>query len=123
VNGGVLLPWFVTVPSGFALVVFVMRHLINLAAEHEMDTTRRRIRQVNGIVMLMLVPVMTSGLSFFDWQARPAEWVISWSICVFLVVLMVLMATLDALNTARIAREKRAELREWLLDRSVPGDE
>lgn len=118
-----MLPWFVTVPTGIGLVVFLWGHLMALNRTEGMDATRKRIRQVNGVVMMLLVPALVSGLSIFDWKREPGSWVIAWSVCIVLVALMVVMAMLDALNTARLARERRHELREWLLGQKGAGDE
>jgi len=109
-----LLSWAITVPTGFVVLVLIAGHLGALARVEGMDPIRQRIRQVNGIVMFLLVPLIVFGLSIVDWQRRPMEWVIIWAICTVLVVTMVMMATLDAINTARLSRERRAELRAWL---------
>lgn len=122
-TGDVLLPWFVTIPSGALIVAFLASHLAALARVEGMDVTRQRIRQANGIVMLALVPLMTAGLSLVDPTRQPAVWVVIWTIAIFLVLVMIAMAMLDALNTVRIARERRAELRDWLLTRRARADE
>jgi len=99
-------------------------HLAALARVEGMDQTRQRIRQANGVVMMILAALLVTGLSVIDPTRDPSAWILIWTVCIFLVLVMIAMATLDALNTVRIARERREELREWLLGRSSgTGDE
>ncbi len=121
--GGAMLPWFVTMPASVVILALLWGHLTALAQQTEMDTTRQRIRQANGVVMMLLVVMMTAGLSLLSWRANPSLWIMVWASCVVLLLTMIAMATLDAMNTARIARERRAELREWLLGSHERADE
>jgi len=124
VTVGSMLPVYVTLPTGLIVMVLLAGHLTALARVEGMDQTRQRIRQANGVVMMILAALLVTGLSVIDPRRDPSAWILTWTVCIFLVLVMIAMATLDALNTVRIARERREELREWLLGRSSgTGDE
>jgi len=118
VTVGSMLPVYVTLPTGLIVMVLLAGHLTALARVEGMDQTRQRIRQANGVVMMILAALLVTGLSVIDPRRDPSAWILTWTVCIFLVLVMIAMATLDALNTVRIARERREELREWLLGRS-----
>ena len=121
--GGAMLPWFATVPMSVLVLALLWAHLMTLGQQTEMDATRQRIRQANGVVMMLLVVMMTAGLSLLSWRANPSLWIMVWASCVVLLLTMIAMATLDAMNTARMARERREELRAWLLGNHEQADE
>ena len=122
-NGEFVLPWFVTLPSGLLAMSLLVAHMGVLGRDEGMDATRQRIRQANGVVMMLLVPILIAGLSVVEPNRSPSAWVVAWTVCVFLVLVMIAMAMLDALNTVRIAKERRAELRRWLLQRHETIDD
>lgn len=101
--------WLVFPLAGFSLVV-VLWHLWAIIRTH-MPPSRRRIRLANGLIMLMLIPLITLAFGVLaPADARP--FVIAWLGVIGLLGLMVLMAMLDSANTARLHLGDRQALRD-----------
>ena len=104
------MPATIAVPLGVVLMLMVAGQLVVLSRTQQ-PASRRRIRRVNGGLMLVTIPVLTTGFSLVDPDRAPAVWSLVWLGAMFLLAFVVLFALLDALNTVRLARRRRAALR------------
>jgi hypothetical protein len=89
-----------------------------------MPGSRRRIRTVNGVLMLFLTAILAYAISIMSHaQAGGAasmpetrEFVIVWMIVMGLLPTVLLLALFDVLNTVRMHREARRALRLRMRD-------
>ena len=111
-NAGPLLsPWFVIPLSIFALLV-IAAHVLTLD-QAEMPASRKRIRRVNGLLMMFTVPLVAYAFGIAT-PARPRVFVMVWMIVAGLVMLVLSLALLDVVNTWRVTRRQRRELRKQI---------
>ena len=108
VVSALLSPW-IGAPLGVVMMLIVAAHLWWLAGSGP-PASRRRIRQANGALMLMLVPLLTAGFSLLDHRTSPREWGLVWIAAMTLLVGILMFALLDTLNTIRLRRRVRAAL-------------
>ena len=110
-----LVPKAYALPLAAALMILVALH-ISACRERLARGARRRIRIANGYVALIAIPLLAVGFSVIDPETHAAAWVLVWLFAIALVAMIVGLALLDILNTARITRRSRAELRRSLRD-------
>ena len=78
----------------------------------QMPASRRRIRTVTGLVLLVMWPLLAVARSGVDASDR-RRFVLVWMGVIGLLVMAIALAVLDVLNSARLAvREKRELMRE-----------
>ena len=100
--GPTILPfWFVAPLAGLTMLVIAGHLLAMRDARAHIPASRYRIRTVNGGIMLAAVPMLASAFSVVPTD-RPRAFLLIWSACVGLLVVVVALALLDALNNARI---------------------
>lgn len=118
-----LAPAWLVVPLAAGIVVLIWMHLSRMSRS-EMPESRRRIRSANGLLLLLLPPLMTYALTMVSPQ-HPLEFVLAWAAVAALLALVVMMAVVDAMNTLRLARRARQELRLEVLRlrASILGDD
>lgn len=105
-------PWLV-VPATLLLMAAVAWHGQSLRrSEH--PASRKRIRLANASLMLLLLPLLATGLSLLSSERHPREWALVWIAVMGLVTLSVCLAIVDACNTLRLLRGARRELRKSL---------
>jgi len=119
-------PAWVVFPLAMATMVVLAGHVLWLG-QASMPSSRRRIRQAGGMVMLTLTP-LSAYLFAVASADRPRMFVLVWIAVVSLLGLTVLMACLDILNTIRLraeARRRGRAGREWVsgagLNPNAPG--
>ncbi|MFO0861525.1 MAG: hypothetical protein U0570_13300 [Phycisphaerales bacterium] len=111
-----LLPAWIVLPVATVVLMVVAVHLLVLLRS-EMPASRRRIRTVNGWLMLFLVPIAACAFGIVTPQ-NPRTFVLVWIAVVSLLLLMVLLAVLDMANTTRLySRERRELLDEFQQER------
>jgi undecaprenyl pyrophosphate phosphatase UppP len=66
--------------------------------------SRRKIRRFSIAVMLLSLPVFVRGLSFLDHQnpADKQQYVMTWTIATFMLLMVVATALMDAINSLRL---------------------
>lgn len=104
-----LAPAWLIAPLAAVTLLLIWAHLSTMART-QMPASRRRIRSVNGLLLLMLPPLMTYALSIASPQ-RPTPFVMAWCAVAALLALIVMLAALDAANTLRLHRRALRELR------------
>lgn len=69
-------------------------------------TSRRRLRRISIVGMLMLVPMLVAGTSLIDPDVEPRRYAEVWTLLIGILLIVVALAVADALNTLRLhARE------------------
>lgn len=107
---GVLDPRLI-VPLGLLLLL-----LLAIAqarnARSDAPRSRRRIRAANGWVMAAAIPVLCVGFAFINPTLAPGAFLLTWGAGVGLMLLAVLLACFDVMNTMRLNRRTRDEVRD-----------
>ncbi|MBL0921398.1 MAG: hypothetical protein IBJ10_04630 [Phycisphaerales bacterium] len=111
---GIVTPW-VPLPIAGALMALVAWHAAGIERSDE-PLSRRRIRVMNGWVMLVCLPLLAAGFSLVNPHARPKTFAIVWLGAASLLLLSVALAVADALNTVRLSRARAARLSDALRD-------
>lgn len=112
-GSGTIIPQWLGLAIGGPMLLVVAAHLLSLQSDTG-PVSRRRIRQVNGALMLLLIPLLTAGFAFIDHTTHPGRWVMTWLAAMFLLAFVVFFALLDAINTMRIRRATRERSRRRL---------
>jgi hypothetical protein len=110
VIGGALLPAWGVLPVCALLMLVVAGH-IEVTRAATRPESRRRIRIANGWVMLVTLPLLASGFSLLDPDTQRRTFVLVWAASVWLLGVALLLAVVDVINTVRITRRDREELR------------
>ncbi len=100
-----VLPALVTFPLALAAMLLVSAH-VTATQQSGAPASRKRIRIVNGWVMLLTLPLIAAGLSVVSGD-QPRLFTLVWLGVVLLLFLSIMLAILDALNTVRLAREDK----------------
>jgi phosphatidylglycerophosphate synthase len=108
-----LVPKAYAMPLAAALMILVGLH-ISACRERLAGGARRRIRIANGYVALIAIPLLAIGFSVIDPDTHATAWVLVWLCAMALVAMNIGLALLDIVNTARVTRHSRAELRRSL---------
>jgi hypothetical protein len=111
IASGPVARWVVFGVATAALVVVVMH--VEAVRRSDMPASRKRIRTVNGWLMLFAVPLIAAGFVVARPQS-PRLFVLVWLVALGLVGLILMLACLDMLNTYRIARAQHRELVDQL---------
>ena len=101
-------PWL-ALTLGMVTLVVVAGHLIALRTA-EMPESRRRIRTVSGVVILMATPLVAYAFGI----VTPAEaklFTLAWSAVMGLLGLILILAALDIVNNGRIYRQQHRAMR------------
>lgn len=113
IESGPLIPMWIGLPLGVVMMLVVAAHAMVLG-EMRGPASRRRIRQANAGLMLVLIPLLTAGFSLIDPGRDPRLWVLVWLAAMPLLCFVVLFAGLDVANTWRLLRKRRRTLRAEL---------
>lgn len=117
---GALVPMWIGLPVAGFMMLLVAAHALALA-ETDHPASRKRIRQANAVLILLTIPLLTTGVCVLSPQQHPREWALVWMGVFALIALVVGLALADVLNTLRLLRSARAKLRAELLARHVGG--
>lgn len=107
------MPLWIGVPLGVAMMLLVAGHLMALSDSGQ-PASRRRIRQANGGLMLVLIPLLTAGFSIIDPRSDVRMWILVWLAAMPLLLFVLMFAGLDMVNTWRLTRARREALRAEL---------
>ncbi len=106
--GPLISPWLAFPMAAFTMLV-IAAHATALS-DMKMPESRRTIRKINGMLMLIGVPLIAYAFSGIGSQ-RPREFVFVWTAAAALLAIIVFIALVDILNTARLHRAQSQELR------------
>jgi len=105
---GSMLPWWLVVPLAGLTMGVVAWHTLRLQGA-DIPASRRRIRIVNGLFMLVLVPVLAFATGVVS-PAVPRAFALAWIAVIVMLGLVLAMAILDIVNNVRLHRAEREEL-------------
>lgn len=103
-----MLPPWIVVPPALILVIAVGSHMMGMRAG-DMPESRRRLRTVNGLMMLITVPLTAYAFCAVS-PADPRWFVLTWTGVVGLIGLVIILAIADILNNLWIAHRAAREL-------------
>lgn len=103
-----LLPAWVVLPVAVFMLLAVAVHLL-LLLKSDMPASRKRIRTLNGWIMLFLVPIGASAFGIVS-PATPRLFVFTWSVVVLLLFLLIVLSILDMANTSRLYRREQDDI-------------
>lgn len=105
-------PSWLALTLGMITLVVVAGHLIALRRA-EMPESRRRIRTVSGVVILMTTPLAAYAFGIVT-PSEAKAFTLAWSAVMGLLGLILILALLDMANNARIYHRQRREVRASL---------
>ncbi len=119
-GAGIITPWL-AIPLGALLMGLVAWHAASIENSKE-PTSRKRIRIMNGWVMLVCIPLLVAGFSLINPDSRPRLFAMVWLGASSLILLCVALAVADALNTLRLGAAARRKLSQRLARRRDEGE-
>ncbi|MBN8645427.1 MAG: hypothetical protein J0L61_09345 [Planctomycetes bacterium] len=108
-----LVPLWAAAPVAAVLMLAVATHAVSIGSSDH-PASRKRIRQANGALILLVIPLITAGVSVLDPTANPREWTLVWLAVFALLGIIVTLAVTDVLNTLRLARTARRAMHRRL---------
>lgn len=112
-----LVPAWAVFPLAALAMLVVAGHVLWLPRA-QMPASRRRIRIVNGLLMLFTLPLGAYALGIADPSSDKRGFVVSWMLVSGMVTIVLLVAMADLANTWRLHRR---DLRSMVLElRSRP---
>jgi hypothetical protein len=107
-----LAPAWLVLPLAILALLVIAGHVLALD-KAQMPASRKRIRKVNGILMMFTTPLVAYAFAIVSPQ-RARLFVMVWMIVAGLVTLVLLLALLDVANTWRVTWMERRELRRQM---------
>lgn len=104
-----LAPAWLVLPMAVVTLLVLAAHVQAMHAQASMPRSRRRIRTINGALMLVTVPVLAYAFGIAT-PARTQLFAASWSAASVLLALIIAVAMVDVANTWRLHAEERARL-------------
>ncbi|MEM7228713.1 MAG: hypothetical protein AAF432_07855 [Planctomycetota bacterium] len=98
----------VTVPT--LIVVGLMLAMYAWSLGHPaVPESRRHIRRLSVMLMIISLPVFAKGLSFVDGDVDPRGYAIAWTVAIGFIIVVVITAFVDMVNNLRLYRIERAD--------------
>ncbi len=104
-----LTPTWLAIPIAILVLIVLAIHMRAMRLT-PMPASRRRIRSVNGWLMLIAVPLLTYAFGIAA-PSRARPFVLAWAASVGIVGIIVMLAILDILNNWRLQRRASQDLR------------
>ncbi len=111
---GAIIPLWLGVPVAGVLMLMVAAHALAIG-ESDHPASRKRIRQANAVMILLTIPLLTTGFCVLSPRDHPREWALVWLCSFAMLAFVVMLAVVDVLNTLRLLRNARANLRRQLV--------
>lgn len=105
---GPLVSAWVAMPMAGVTLVVLAAHLSAMHAM-EMPASRRRIRGLNGALMMVAAPLLAVAFSVVP-PSNARAFALVWLGCIGLLWMILMLALLDMLNTMRLHRRSRRAL-------------
>lgn len=115
-NNAPLLPAWVVLPVAAIMLLVVATHLM-LLLKSDMPASRRRIRTLNGWIMLFLVPIGAAAFGVVT-PSDPRLFLLIWIVVILMLFLLIGLALLDMVNTTRLYRQERDDVSDLFRDSS-----
>src|SRR6476659_3985942 len=111
-SSGPLAPVWLVVPIAVLTLLVIAAHVLALD-KAEMPHSRRRIRKVNGLLMMFTVPLVAYAFGVAS-PSQARVFVLVWMIVAGLVFLVLMLAMLDIVNTWRVTWNERRQLKRQI---------
>jgi hypothetical protein len=105
-----VLPAMVVFPLAAVVIVILATHL-TLLRRAEMPASRKRIRTVNGVLMMLLTPFAAYAFGVAH-ASQTKQFVLIFFLVTGLLFIIIMLAVMDALNNVRIHRREARDLRD-----------
>lgn len=109
-----LAPMWLVAPIAILAMLVVGGHVL-LIDRSDQPATRKRIRTVNGLLMMFTIPLIAAAFAFIP-PTNTRLFVMSWVLVVGLIVLVLMLAILDMGASFLMHRKERAELRRQVIE-------
>jgi len=96
-------------PVSIGVLLLIAGHLTAMQRA-EMPRSRRRIRTINGVVMLFATPLIAYAFGIAH-EGNAGTFVAAWSGVTVLMGVILVMAVIDMLNNLRLHRERLRRIR------------
>lgn len=106
---GPALPLWAVVPP-CALLMLVLAGYVQALREAEVPESRRRIRTLASITMMLTQPLIVYLFAIAT-PANARTFMLTWAMLIGLLGMLVVLAMLDVVNSTRIQRKARQEFR------------
>ncbi len=106
---GPFVPSWLGVIVGALTMIIVAAHALSLRSP-SIPPSRRRIRQANAGLIVVLVPLLVAGTSLLSPSRDPVIWMQVWIAAMLLLTAVIGFAVLDMINTARLNRHRKVVL-------------
>jgi hypothetical protein len=113
VNGPIA-PISITGPPAIIALLFLWWYY-NRLNRADIAPSRRKIRQVSVVLMVLEVPLLLVGTSLADHRLDQEQFVWVWLAAIVLLVLIMWMMLLDALNSLLLSRRDRQAWRTQVI--------
>lgn len=110
-----LLAWWIVFPLAGLTLLVIAAHVAAIRESEGMPASRRRIRTVNGVLMMGTVPLIAYAFGVAT-SADARTFTLVWMLIIGLLAIIIVVAWLDAMNTVRLHRATRLETRERLAE-------
>ncbi|UCD74754.1 MAG: hypothetical protein JSV91_13320 [Phycisphaerales bacterium] len=97
-----------TIPVAVVIALGLIWYWRRLADE-KTPASRRNIRRCSILFILLALPILVAGLSFFDPQLDQQAWIIAWAVVIFIMMLIIASALVDAINNLNLHREEKRQ--------------
>jgi hypothetical protein len=111
-TSGPLAPTWLVVPLAVFALLVIAAHVLALD-KAEMPASRKRIRKVNGLLMMFTVPLVAYAFGVAN-PSNARVFVMVWMIVAGLVFLVLMLAMLDIVNTWRVTWKERRQLKRQI---------
>ena len=114
VSGQPLAPAWVVFPVCILAMLVVGGHVL-LIDRSDQPPVRKRVRTVNGLLMMFTIPIIGAGFGFLS-PTDARLFLMTWTLGVALILLVLLLALVDIAASFVIHRRDRAELRRQIIE-------
>jgi hypothetical protein len=118
-NAGPLAPVWLVIPIAILTLLVVAGHVVALE-KADMPASRRRIRTVNGLLMMFTIPLAAYAFGIAS-PARQRLFVMVWVLVIGLVLIVLFLAVVDLLNTWLITLSERREMARQIAEARAAG--
>jgi hypothetical protein len=94
---------YLTVPLALVIAGFIVWYWMRLG-HADVPASRRIIRRVSMMLMLIALPMFLNALSFLSPESDRDRYIIAWTLALGTILLVIITAGVDALNSVRLLR-------------------
>lgn len=110
-TGPALPMWLVAPPC--LILMLVLAGYVQALREAEVPASRRRIRTLGSVTMMLTLPLIVYLFSIAT-PGNARTFMLTWAMLLGLLAMLVVLAMLDVVNSTRIQRKARQEFRSEL---------